>query len=268
MGTVVCFHAHPDDEAIATSGMMAKAKALGHRTVLVFATRGEHGEPVEGVLDEGEQLTLRRTAECYEAARVIGAERVEFLGYVDSGMAGTPTAEAPWSFAQANVERAAGRLALILGEEAADVLTIYDDNGGYGHPDHIQVHRVGTRAAELIGLDQVFQSTMNRTAIAESFKRFAEEADELPDGVNPEEFDTSGFGKPAEEITHQVDVTPHLGVKRGAMLAHSSQIAADHFFLTMSDKTFAEAMGTEWYIASGPAPAEGSVAAELFTPFG
>ena len=100
MATLVSFHAHPDDESIATAGTMAKAKALGHRVVLVVATRGEHGEPVPGVLDDGEPLPVRRTAETYESARVLGVDRVEFLGYVDSGMVGTPTSEVPWSFAQ------------------------------------------------------------------------------------------------------------------------------------------------------------------------
>ena len=145
------FHAHPDDESIATAGTLARAAAAGHRVVLVFATRGELGEPVPGVLEPGEQLAMRRSAECYASAAVLGAKRVEFLGYTDSGMMGEPSNDAPYCFWQADVEHAARRLAVILDEEEPDVLTIYDDNGGYGHPDHIQVHRVGRRAAELAG---------------------------------------------------------------------------------------------------------------------
>src|SRR5205807_8288326 len=90
MSTLVTFHAHPDDEAIATAGVMAKAAADGHRVVLVTATRGEHGEVVEGVLEEGEPLAKRRTAELEAAAEVLGVARCEVLGYVDSGWMGTP----------------------------------------------------------------------------------------------------------------------------------------------------------------------------------
>ena len=262
MATLVCFHAHPDDESIATAGTMARAKALGHRVVLVLATRGEQGEPVEGVLGEGEQLGLRRSAEVYESARILGVDRVEFLGYVDSGMEGTETSTVPWCFAQADVDQAAARLAVILGDEEAAALTIYDDHGGYGHPDHIQVHRVGKRAAELIALDQVFQSTMNRTQIKESLTVRAED---LPEGIESPDFDDS-FGSSADQITHCVDVSDHLDQKRASMLAHASQIAPDHFLVSMPEEFFAIGMGTEWFIAEGPAAPEGTLAAELFAP--
>ena len=263
MATLVCFHAHPDDESIATSGTMAKAKSLGHRVVLVIATRGEHGEPVPGVLAEGEQLTLRRTAEVYESGKVIGVDRIEFLGYIDSGMVDTPTSADPWCFSRAEVDHAAARLAVILGEESADALTIYDDHGGYGHPDHIQVHVVGKRAAEIIGLEQVFQSTMNRTLIVESMQS---RLDELPEGVEAPDFDSEQFGSSIDQITHKVTVEDFLDVKRASMLAHASQIAPDHFLVAMPEDAFAIGMGTEWYIAEGPVPAEGTLAHELFEP--
>jgi LmbE family N-acetylglucosaminyl deacetylase len=147
VGTIVSFQAHPDDESITTAGTLAKAAAAGHRVVLVFATRGELGEPVPGVLEPGEQLSMRRSAECHASAAVLGAKRVEFLGYTDSGMMGEASNDAPYCFWQADVEHAARRLSVILDEEEPDILTVYDDNGGYGHPDHIQVHRVGVRAA-------------------------------------------------------------------------------------------------------------------------
>ncbi|MDQ1375021.1 MAG: hypothetical protein QOJ09_2359, partial [Actinomycetota bacterium] len=149
MATAVFFHAHPDDEAIATSGTMAKAAAAGHRVILVTATRGEHGEVPDGFLDEGEDLWRRREKELQDAAKIIGVDRLEFLGYVDSGMIDTLENEAPESFWQADLDEAAERLATILREEEADVLTAYDPHGNYGHPDHIQVHHVGHRAAEI-----------------------------------------------------------------------------------------------------------------------
>lgn len=254
MSTLVCFHAHPDDEAIATAGTMAASAAAGHRVVLVCATRGEHGEVVEGVLDAGEQLGIRRTTETYAAAAELGVDRVEFLGYLDSGMIGEPENDHPGAFWQAEVDQAAHRLAAILREEDAEVLTVYDDHGGYGHPDHIQVHRVGVRAAELADVSRLYESTMNRTSITEGIRAQVEagliDLDEWggPDPTDPE---TEAFGSPEEIITHGVDVTPHLAAKRAAMAAHASQIAPDHFFLAMDDETFATAMGTEWYIAHG-----------------
>lgn len=267
MATLVCFHAHPDDEAIATAGTMARAVDAGHRVVLVVATRGEHGEPVAGVLADGEQLGVRRTAEVHAAAEVLGVHRVEFLGYVDSGMVDTATSEAPWAFCNADVDAAARRLAAVLADETVDVLTVYDDNGGYGHPDHIQVHRVGTRAAELAGITDVFQSTINRDHIIRGIARLRAEGIELPDGVEAPDLEGSPeFGKPEADITHKVDVEPVLDRKRAAMQAHRSQMADDHFLLAMPPAVFTRAMGIEWFIASGPPPAPGSLASELFVP--
>src|SRR5690606_28839417 len=136
----------PDDESIGTGGTLARAAAEGHRVVLVFATRGELGEVTDAFLDDGEQLGDRREAECHASAAVLGAQRVAFLGYRDSGMMGEPSNDDEQCFWQADVDEAADRLAAILRDEDADVITIYDDHGGYGHPDHIQVHRVGVAA--------------------------------------------------------------------------------------------------------------------------
>jgi LmbE family N-acetylglucosaminyl deacetylase len=252
MATLVSFHAHPDDEAIACGGVMRKAADEGHRVVLVVATRGEHGEVPDGFLDDGEELWQRRVVETEAAAEILGVQRVEFLGYVDSGMMGTETNSAPGSFWTADVDDAAHKLAEILRSENADVLTCYDDNGGYGHPDHIQVHRVGMRAAELAGTPRVYQATMNRDHMArgrEAFAAASADADvELPD------VDDSQFGKPESEITAAVDVTAYLDVKREAMRAHASQISEQSFFLAMPNEGFKYAFGTEWFIRPGHGP--------------
>src|SRR5229473_1636075 len=141
---------------------MARAKAEGHRVVLVVATRGELGEHAPDALDPGESLTERRVAEQHAAATLLGVDRVEFLGYRDSGMAGESTNDDESAFARADVEEAAARLAKLLREESADVLTVYDDHGGYGHPDHVQVHRVGVRAGELAATPVVYEATVDR----------------------------------------------------------------------------------------------------------
>lgn len=253
VATVVFFHAHPDDECIATGGTMRKAADDGHRVVLVVATRGEHGEVADGFLDEGEELWERRVGETMASAKILGAARVEFLGYVDSGMMGTPTNDGPGSFWTAPVDEAAKKLAAILEEEQADILTCYDDIGGYGHPDHIQVHRVGLRAAELAGTSRVYQSTMNRDHFERGWRDFAAQAQsagiEIPDVTEDDQ-----FGKPESEITAAVDVTAYLDHKRRAMRAHASQIGEQSFFLTMPDEVFNYAFGTEWYIRAGQGP--------------
>jgi LmbE family N-acetylglucosaminyl deacetylase len=266
MACLVCFHAHPDDESIATAGTMAAAAAAGHRVVLVCATRGEHGEVVDGVLGDDEQLGVRRTTETFASADALGVQRVEFLGYLDSGMMGEVENEHPGAFWQVDVDQAAQRLAAILREEQADVLTIYDDHGGYGHPDHIQVHRVGARATVLAGVARVFEATMNRTAIAAAIMAQVEAGLidlDAWEGPDPSGLDET-FGSPEEIITHGIDVTDHLAAKRAAMAAHASQIGPDHFFLAMDDEMFSTAMGTEWYIAHGVERGDGPLLDDLF----
>jgi len=253
MATLVTFHAHPDDESIAAGGVMRKAADEGHRVVLVIGTRGEHGEVPDGFLADGEQLWERRVVETQAAAAILGVARVEFLGYRDSGMMGEPTNDLPGSFWTAPVEEAALRLAAILREEHADVLTIYDDNGGYGHPDHIQVHRVGKRATELAGVDRVYQGTMNRDHMRRGMEAFAEQAKAA--GIEmPDRGDDAEFGKPESEITARVDVSAYSKPKRAAMRAHASQISEESFFLAMPDEAFGYSFGTEWFIREGQGP--------------
>jgi LmbE family N-acetylglucosaminyl deacetylase len=232
---------------------MARLAREGHRVVMVTATKGEHGEVEDGFLSPGEELWQRRVVETAAAAEILGTARHEFLGYVDSGMMGTPENDAPGSCWGCDVEEAAGRLAAILREESPDVLVVYDDNGNYGHPDHIQVHRVGVRAAELAGVSRVYEVTVDQDHFRDMFKRAAEFGIEAP----PEtQGDTGEFsmGKPGALITTRVDVRDVLDVKRQAMAAHASQIAETSFFLTMPAPAFEAAWGTEWYIRRG-APA-------------
>ena len=154
--TLVSFHAHPDDEALLTAGTLARAAAAGHRVVLVVATAGEAGLASADDLADG-ALGKRRTAELERSAAALGCARVEVLGYADSGMADAPSGAAG-AFALVSVDEAAERLAAILREESADALTIYDPAGGYGHPDHVQVHHVGIRAAEIAGTPLVLEA--------------------------------------------------------------------------------------------------------------
>jgi LmbE family N-acetylglucosaminyl deacetylase len=259
VATAVFFHAHPDDESIATGGTMARLAADGHRVVLVTATRGELGEVPDGLLSAGETLTDRRVRELDAACAELGVARHEFLEYLDSGMDGEPTNADPACFWQADVEEAATRLATILRSEGADVLTAYDERGSYGHPDHIQVHRVGLRAAELAGVPRVFMATMNR----EYLKRLLDSADDDSlASIEDERASIDNLGVEESRITTAVDVSRFLDHKRRAMRAHASQITETSFFLSMPPEAFAAVWGVEWYIrvgAEGTRPFETSL---------
>lgn len=253
MATVVFFHAHPDDECILTGGTMAKLAQSGHRVVLVTATRGEHGEVADGVLQQGESLGDRRTNELSEAAAALGVARIEFLGYVDSGMAGTPENEAQNSFHRADLDEAGGRLAAVLGAEDAGTLVIYDEIGGYGHPDHVKVHQVGIRAAELAGTPVVYEATIDRDRVR-ALMHQAASAGELPQEAGSPDFDEATFGMPAARITTRIDVSRQIPAKRAAMAAHESQISPESWFLTLPVDRFAMAFGQEEFIRRGAPP--------------
>jgi LmbE family N-acetylglucosaminyl deacetylase len=223
--------------------------------VLVVATRGEHAGFGHELLAEGEDISQRRVDETHKSAEILGASRVEFLDYVDSGMMGTPENQAPGSFWRADVDEAARQLAKILEDERADVLTVYDGHGNYGHPDHIQVHRVGVRAAELVGTPLVYEATINRDHVRRMLEeQIAGGNDVLPGGLDPADLpdpDDSTFGSPESIITTTVDVREFIDRKRAAMEAHASQIAESHFFLKMPPDMFREAFGYESFIHRG-----------------
>ena len=241
MATITFFHAHPDDEAIATGGTMADLAYRGHRVVLVTATRGELGEIPDGLLAPGESLADRRASELADAGRILGVSRQSFLDYHDSGMAGEESNNRPGCFAAA----------AILDEEASEALVIYDEHGGYGHPDHIQVHRVGMRAAVRAGTPVVYMSTMDRDFFQELRQEVADSG-LTPPGDQPEEEVT--MGEPADRITTEVDVARWIETKRQAMRAHASQIGEGSFFLSMPDDLFTRVWGQEWYIRVRPEP--------------
>ena len=254
MGTLVCFHAHPDDESISTGGSIARASAEGHRVVLVVATNGDFGE-VPDDLAPDETLVDRRRAETEVSAAALGIHRVVWLGYADSGMTGWQQNAYDNAFMNAPLEEAAQRLADVLIEEAADVLTTYDWHGNYGHPDHIQVHHVGHRAAELAGTPNVYEATMNRDDFVRMMTMVAELGGVDGSGGPDIDFDPTGpaddgnpMGTPEAELTHAVDVREFLTHKRASMRSHRSQITDTSFFLEMPDELFAAAFGTEWFI--------------------
>ncbi len=243
---------------------MAKAAAAGHRVVLVCATKGEVGEPQPGVLSDGEELWQRRMVELAESCAILGADEPRYLGYEDSGMVDEETNNNPACFWQADVDEAAERMASILREVDADVLTVYDAHGLYGHPDHIQVHRVGLRAAELAAIENVYLSTVNRDAAIASFAEVAElaaangEADDAPDAADFEE-----FGMLEKDLAYTIDVSDVVATKRKAIAVHRSQVGEDSFFLKMPEEIFIKMFGSEDYALPGQTDTGGPVAVEL-----
>lgn len=249
--TAVFFHAHPDDEALLTAGTMAMLAAEGHRVVLVVATAGERGL---AELPHGDRLGETRMTELYKSAASLGVSRVVRLGYSDSGLAtggGAPDDRPPNAFIDADVEQAARRLADVLTEEKADLVTIYDPAGGYGHPDHVQVHRVGRRAAEIAGTPIVLEATVNRDPLlrllnlARRFYRF------------PPDFDIRSFESaysPGDVITHRVNVRRFAKAKRASMAAHVTQTTGGDgdrtlaLMLKVPGPLYRLAFGTEWYV--------------------
>ena len=262
MATAVFFHAHPDDEALSTGGTMLLASRAGHRVVLVCATDGSRGETpgLDGSESPtGEELAAIRAAELESAAGLLGVHRLVMLGYGDSGMRGDPNNEDPDCFWQADLEEAAGRLAAVLTEEQADLITCYDANGTYGHPDHVMVHRVGVRAAELAGVGLVYEATLHRDYFRASMKelmRLAAEAGfDLSGDQDQSEFeaelDGGSIGVDGDLVTHHIDVSTTLDRKRAAFRAHASQIPSDSFMVALPDVAFEMAFGTEWFIRRG-----------------
>ncbi|WP_374968384.1 PIG-L deacetylase family protein [Terrabacter sp. BE26] len=255
--TLLAFHAHPDDEALLTSGTMARAAAEGHRVILVVATDGELGLASAEFTGDGTapgRLAATRMDELRASARALGVARVEHLGYADSGLGPEVAPDPPGTtrFVRADVEEAAGRLAAILREERVDVLLHYEPNGGYGHPDHKQVHLVGRRAAELAGTARVLEATVPRDAICRAIDLVAKVY------RFPPEFDRSSFDRAfsaRSEITHRISVRRHIAAKRASMRAHASQASADGgadrtlaAFLRIPRPLYDLVFGREWFV--------------------
>jgi LmbE family N-acetylglucosaminyl deacetylase len=238
--TLVAFHAHPDDEALLTAGTLARAVAEGHRVVLVVATAGEAGLVRGG--GTGPALGSRRRAELERSAAALGCARVEVLGYADSGMHGE--AGGSEAFCRVPVEEAAQRLAQVLLDEAADVLTVYDPVGGYGHPDHVQVGLVGIRAAELAGTPSVLEATVDRTALQRAL-RLVHRLPGIPADFAPARFDRAFTAR--RNLTHSVDVRPYAGADEG-----TRTLAV---LLRLPQPLFRFVLGREWYVERGRLPA-------------
>jgi LmbE family N-acetylglucosaminyl deacetylase len=246
VATIVAFHAHPDDEVLLTGGTIAWLAAEGHRVIIVAATSGEVWPGRHGG---------RRLEELQASATILGADKAVHLGYADSGHGPVLFDDPPGGtrFARADVEEAAGKLAGLLTDEHADLLLSYDPQGGYGHRDHVRVHEVGARAAQLAGV-RVVEATVPRELVV----RFARLLLMLRLVTRHRLGEMRGYGMPQSAITHRVDVRRFGVQKRAALAAHQTIVSgrgrSARLFRALIRSplaVFRIACGTEWFAEPG-----------------
>lgn len=229
--TLMAVHAHPDDEAIGTGGILARYSAEDIRTVLVTCTNGEQGDAAGGTKPgqaghDPAQVAAIRLTELRSAVGYLGVNHLEMLGYRDSGMDGWAANHDPGVFCNVPLAEAAERVADLMRHYRPQVVVTYDENGNYGHPDHIQAHRVAVAASESTGIPaKLYYSTVPRSG----FQFVRQQLEES--GVHVAELELpDDFGTPDELITTTVDVSGYIEAKLQALNAHSSQ--TENFFLT------------------------------------
>ncbi|WP_184688351.1 N-acetyl-1-D-myo-inositol-2-amino-2-deoxy-alpha-D-glucopyranoside deacetylase [Micromonospora echinospora] len=252
-------HAHPDDESIGTGATMAHYAATGAHVTLVTCTLGEEGEihvPELAQLcaSEADQLGGYRIGELADACAALGVTDHRFLGgagrYRDSGMMGMATNEHPRAFWQADLDVAAGHLLEVIREVRPQVLVTYDPHGFYGHPDHIQAHRVAMRAVELAAAEgiapaKVYWTAMPRSVLDVGLETFTESSDNPFAGI--ESADELPFGTPDAEIAARIDGTEQHAAKEAAMRAHATQIPANSWLYSIAGNFGGEFMGVEYF---------------------
>src|SRR5947207_6053335 len=239
---------------------MAAYAAVGAHVTLVTCTLGEEGEihvPDLAKLEaaQADQLGGYRIAELERACAALGVTDHRFLGgaghFRDSGMMGLPTNDHPRAFWHADLETAAGLLAETIREVRPQVLVTYDPNGFYGHPDHIQAHRVAMRAAELAGPDgpaKIYWAAVPRSVLQAGMTTFGESSNN-PFG-DVEKVEDLPFGTPDGEIAARIDGHEHADQKTAACRAHATQIPPTSWLFTIAGNFRAEFMGVEHYTPS------------------
>jgi len=256
---ILFVHAHPDDESIGTGATMARYVADGAQVTLVTCTLGEEGEIhvpelAQLAAADADQLGGYRISELARACAALGIADRRFLGgagrFRDSGMMGTPANRHPRAFWGAELDTAAGFLVDVMREVRPQVLVTYDPNGFYGHPDHIQAHRVAMRAAELAGKEgfgpaKVYWTGVPRSVMEAGMREFRESAGNPFEGI--ENIEDLPFGTPDDEIAARIDAHEHAEAKVAALRAHATQIPATSWLFTIAGNFGAEFMGVEYY---------------------
>ncbi|MEV3910127.1 N-acetyl-1-D-myo-inositol-2-amino-2-deoxy-alpha-D-glucopyranoside deacetylase [Streptomyces canus] len=250
-------HAHPDDESINNGATMARYAAEGARVTLVTCTLGERGEVIPPELRHltGAGLAQERERELAAAMERLGVEDFGFLGgrgrYQDSGMMGTADNDNPHCFWRADVDEAARHLVEVILEVRPQVLVTYDENGGYGHPDHIQAHRVAMRAVELAAeagwtIEKVYWNRVPRAVGEQAFARLHDDLPGLPFAKAAVLDDVPGVVDD-ERITTEIDGTAYAAAKSAAMAAHATQIDVSGAYFALSNELAQPLFTTEYY---------------------
>lgn len=266
-------HAHPDDETIGTGATMARYADEGVQVTLVTCTLGEQGEVVVPELahlaaDQDDTLGQFRIAELASACAALGVTDHRFLGgpgrWRDSGMMGTRDNDRPGSFWRADLSEAADALVEVLRQVRPQVVVTYDDNGGYGHPDHIQAHRVTVAAVDAAArpehrpdlgpahaVSKLYWTAIPRSVLAEGIALMRERGHDF---LVADSVDDLPFGTPDEQVTTSVDGSAYLPAKTAAMKAHATQIRSDGPFFALADGLGQNTFGVEYYtVARGEA---------------
>jgi N-acetyl-1-D-myo-inositol-2-amino-2-deoxy-alpha-D-glucopyranoside deacetylase len=278
-------HAHPDDETIATGATMAKYAAEGAHVTLVTCTLGEEGEILVPELthlaaDESDRLGEHRISELADAMKALGVTDHRFLGgpgrWRDSGMMGLPTNDRADCFWRVDLETAVGELVRVIREVRPQVVITYNEVGSYGHPDHIQAHRVTVAAFEAAADPgrypeagpawqpaKLYYTALPISLLRKGYEALKEMGEEAPFGVTSP--DDLPFGDPDEIITTRIDARDYLEAKTDAMRAHRTQILLDGPFFALSNRVGQRDFGLEHYrLIRGTPPAEGDMEEDLF----
>ena len=258
-------HAHPDDETINNGSTMAKYISEGAQVTLITCTRGEEGEVLIPELshlasNQKDELGSHREIELANAMAALGVTDYRFLGapekkWRDSGMMDTDPNKRSDVFWQADLDEAASYLVKVIREIKPQVLITYDEIGGYGHPDHIQAHRVAMRGAELAAdpsfgegepwdISKIYWNTIPRSVLAEGMAKMKEIGSDF---FGAESVDDLPFAKPDEVVTTMIDGTAFIDQKMAAMKAHPTQIELDGPFFALSNQLGNQVWGNEYY---------------------
>ena len=275
-------HAHPDDETIGTGAVMAKYADEGVGVTLVTCTLGEEGEILVPGLshlaaDQEDRLGEHRRTELADAMGALGVSDWRLLGgpgrFRDSGMVGTPSNERPEAFARADLLEAATELVAVIREVRPQVLVTYDDFGGYGHPDHIQAHRVAMYAASLAeaasfrpdlgaawSIDKIYWTAFPRDVVRRGIQMLRDAGETTGfAAIDPDEIP---FVIDDELVTTAVPAQDYLDRKMDALRAHATQVSVDGDFFALSNNLGSEALGIEYFrlvrgTPTGPLDADG-----------
>ena len=253
---ILLVHAHPDDETINNGATMALYAALGAQVTLITCTRGEEGEVLTPELthlasSETDSLGEHREIELANAMKALGVTDFRFLAegegkYRDSGMMGTEPNNRPDVFWQADLEEASDYLVKVIDEVKPHILITYDEIGGYGHPDHIQAHRVAMRASEKSKwqIQKIYWNTMPKSVLAESMAKMKELGSDF---FGADNVDDLPFAKEDSFVTTLIDGNSYVDAKMAAMKAHHTQISLDGPFFALSNNLGLQVWGHEYY---------------------